>query len=188
MIRGAMGMALLSSCAAASTRSPRPDPCHAVPTEARPFRPADSTALVGQFELVMVTENWPTRQVTRAELRLWPNPPVRHKQLARFGHRRGTRPIAGAAMYPGGQLYNGAPDDHTTAEYPAVELLDSTLYLGSPDPTDAIYTALHIERIDQTGFWGRFGTSEGFEITIDSSGQELPEAQGHFCATRRSGA
>jgi hypothetical protein len=100
---------------------------------------------------------------------------------------KGARPIAGAAKYPDGKLYNGAPGERTSMEYPATELLDSTLYLGSPDPTDAIYTALRIERISREGFWGRFHISDGLQITVDSSGQRLPEAAGVFCAIRNSG-
>jgi hypothetical protein len=180
-----LGTALLASCGTSQPSLPSPEACEA-PPKARGFQLADSLALVGRFDLVMVTTNWPSRRITRAELQLWPNPPSRHQRLLQFGHFKGARPIAGAATYPDGRPYSGAPGEHTSMENPATELLDSTLYLGSPDPTDAIYTALRIEQISPEGFWGRFDSSDGFQMTIDSSGQRLPEAAGVFCAVRSS--
>jgi len=135
----------------------------------------------------MVTTNRDSLETTRAQLQLWANLPSRHKRLAQYGHFKGARPIAGVAVFADGKAYGGAAEESTRPEDPATELLDSTLYLGSPDPTDAIYTALRIHRISSEGFWGRFGTSDGFQITIDSSGQTLPEAKGFFCAIRRPG-
>ena len=82
--------------------------------------------------------------------------------------------------------YDGAADQRTTPDNPAAELLDSTLYLGSPDPTDAVYTALRIQRISQSGFWGRFDGSDGLAVSIDSTIRSLGHAQGVFCAIRLS--
>ena len=179
-----VGLALMVSCGPRPPSSQGPQACPEATADARAFRLGDSLALVGRFDLVMVTTNWPSRRVARAELQLWPNPAVRQQSLGRIGHRKGARPIAGAARYPDGKPWAGAPDENTTVDNPATELLDSTLYLGSPDPTDANYTALHLERISSGGFWGSFDTSDGFEITIDSTGQRLPEAAGVYCAVR----
>ena len=181
-----LGVGLLLACT-----TPRPSPqvagtCPEAPADARPFRLADSLALVGRYDLLMVTTNWPSRRVTRAEVELWPNPSSRRSALQRVGRYAGARPIAGVVRYSDGKAYDGASDEHTTAENPATELLDSTLYLGTPDAMDAIYTSLRLERISSLGFWGRFGTSSGFEVTIDSMGQRLPDAAGVFCAIRRS--
>jgi hypothetical protein len=139
--------------------------------------------LPGSYDLMLVTTNRPS-PVTLAHLRLWPNPRERQARLGQLGYRRGARPIAGVTEYPGAAAYAGAADRWTTSDAPATELLDSVLYLGSPDPTDAIYTALHIERLSPAGFWGRFDSSEGFSIVVDSVGHELHPGVGLFCALR----
>jgi hypothetical protein len=158
--------------------------CPQAPEDARAFQLADSSALVGRFALVMLTTNWPSPQETRAELRLWANPPSRHTRLSKYDHFKGARPIGGVAVYPDGKAYDGAADQRTTLDNPATELLDSTLYLGSPDPTDAVYTALRIQRISQSGFWGRFDGSDGLAVSIDSTIRSLGHARGVFCAIR----
>jgi hypothetical protein len=58
---------------------------------------------VGRFALVMLTTNWPSPQETRAELRLWANPPSRHTRLSKYGHYQGARPIGGVVVYPDGK-------------------------------------------------------------------------------------
>jgi hypothetical protein len=185
-VAAVLGIVLSVSCGTGQASAPGPEACQTAPADARPFQLADSLALVGRFDLVMVTTNRPSRQVARADLQLWSNPSSRQQRLVQIGYGKGARPIAGVAKYPDGRSWNGAADQYTTVDNPATELLDSTLYLGSPDPTDAIYTALHLERISSTGFWGRFDTSDGFQITFDSTGQRLPEAAGIFCAIRAS--
>jgi len=179
-----LGIVFAVSCGSPGAGVPGPQACGEAPAEARRFQLADSMAMVGRFDLVMVTTNWPSYAATRAELRLWANPPSRHQHLSQFGHFKGARPIAGVAVYADGKPYAGAAEKGADPDSPATELLDSTLYLGSPDPMDAVYTALRIERISPAGFWGRFDSSDGFQITIDSTGQALPEAAGFFCATR----
>jgi hypothetical protein len=101
-----------------------------------------------------------------------------------------VRPLPGSApnrwrcRLPGREAYDGAADQRTTPDNPTTELLDSTLYLGSPDPTDAVYTALRIERISHSGFWGRFDGSDGLAVSIDSTIRSLGHARGVFCAIR----
>jgi hypothetical protein len=155
------------------------------PSGARPFQFADAPALIGTYRLTTVTTNWPDPvPPQQSKLQLWANAPERLAEVNKFGYRRGARPLAGVAVYDDGRNYVGAATDHTSARNPAVELIDSTLYLGMPDWLDAVYTALHVRSVSTTGFWGTFDGSDGFSITIDSLGRAIPTAAGYFCAER----
>jgi hypothetical protein len=170
----------------APAATPGPVTCRAErPPRARPFQLAEAPALIGKYRLTTVTTNWPDPiPPQQSQLELWTNAPERLAEVKNFGHRPGARPLAGVVTYDDGRNYVGTATDYTSAQNPAVELIDSTLYLGMPDWLDAVYTALHVRSVDASGFWGTFDGSDGFGITIDSLGRELPTAEGYFCAVR----
>ncbi len=155
------------------------------PSGARPFELAEAQALIGTYRLTTVTTNWPDPvPPQQSQPQLWLNAPERLAEVNKFGYRPGARPLAGVAIYDDGRNYVGAATDQTSARSPAVELIDSTLYLGRPDWLDAVYTALHLRSASTTGFWGTFDGSDGLGITIDPLGRAIPTAAGYFCAER----
>jgi hypothetical protein len=184
----AIALAILTAACGGHSPAATPTPvgCRPeTPSAARPFQLAEATALIGTYRLTTVTTNWPDPMPPhQSELQLWANVPERLGEVKKFGYRPGARPLAGVTTYADGVNYVGAATDHTSALYPAVELVDSTLYLGMPDALDAVYTALHVRSVSATGFWGTFDGSDGFGITIDSLGRALPTAEGYFCAER----
>ena len=184
----AMALAILTAACGGHSPAATPSPvaCRPeTPLGARPFQLAEATALIGTYRLTTVTTNWPDPiPPHQSEVQLWANAPERLAEVKKFGYRPGARPLAGVATYGDGVNYVGAATDHTSALYPAVELVDSTLYLGMPDGLDAIYTALHVRTLSATGFWGTFDGSDGFSITVDSLGRTLPTPEGYFCAER----
>jgi hypothetical protein len=184
----AMALAILTAACGGHSLAATPSPvgCRLeTPPAARPFQLAEAPALIGTYRLTTVIKNWPDPiPPQQSELQLWANVPERLGEVKKFGYRPGARPLAGVTTYADGLKYAGAATDHTSALYPAVELVDSTLYLGTPDAFDAVYTALHVRSVSATGFWGTFDGSDGFQITIDSLGRKLPTAEGYFCAER----
>ena len=137
----AVTVAILTVACGAQARGATPGPVTCREEGApgvRPFQLAEAPALFGRYRLTTVTTNWPDPiPPQQSKLVLWANAPERLVEVKRFGYRPGARPLAGVVTYDDGRNNVGSATDHTSAQYPAVELIDSVLYLGTPDGLDA---------------------------------------------------
>jgi hypothetical protein len=145
------------------------------------------TALAGRYEMTLVnSEGQYGDSLVRGILVLWANDSVRRYMPRTIGRRPGERPLAGR-FESHSSTVESVPDPYEPEgrEDPAVEMVETTIYLGGLEYGDAGGNQLGVKEITSTGFRGVWTYALGFSVTVDSAtGRVVREPSGYFCARR----